>query len=109
MNMVGFDTNSSGQLINIISTDCARVEYSILFMPFLFVAPVELAFVIMILVNTVDKTILSGLLVVAVALPIQSMLGKIFDHMRYAYKCLDLVLNWVFIVALIPNLKQTKY
>jgi ABC-type multidrug transport system fused ATPase/permease subunit len=82
LNMVGFDANSSGQLINIISTDCARVEYSILFMPFLFVAPVELIVVIVILFNLVDKTILSGLAVVAIALPIQSMLGKVFDHMR---------------------------
>jgi ATP-binding cassette subfamily C (CFTR/MRP) protein 4 len=80
--MVGMDAGSSGQLINIISTDCARVEYSILFLPFIFVAPVELAFVVAILVNTVDPTILSGLIVVAVALPIQSLLGKVFDHMR---------------------------
>ena len=82
LNMVSFDNNTSGQFINIISNDCGRIENAFTFFPFIFIAPFVLAFVIVMLINTVDITILSGLLVTAVVLPIQSALGKIYDHMR---------------------------
>ena len=82
LNMVSYDSNSGGQFINILSTDCSRVESAILFFPVLFLAPIELICVILLLIQLVDRIILSGLIVIAIAIPLQSLMGKVFDHMR---------------------------
>jgi ATP-binding cassette subfamily C (CFTR/MRP) protein 4 len=82
LNTIGMDNSASGQLTNIISTDCARVESCILFSPYIFIAPVELVVVVCLLVNVVHWSMLTGLLVIALALPFQSLLGKVFDNLR---------------------------
>jgi ATP-binding cassette subfamily C (CFTR/MRP) protein 4 len=82
LNMMGMDNNSSGQLMNIVSTDCSRIESCILFCPYVFIAPIELLIVIGVLVNVVHWSMLAGLIIIFVSLPVQSVLGKGFDHLR---------------------------
>jgi ATP-binding cassette subfamily C (CFTR/MRP) protein 4 len=82
LNTKGLDNNSSGQLMNIISADCSRIESCILFCPYIFIAPIELLIVIGILVNVVHWSMLAGLFIIFLSLPIQSVLGKVFDHLR---------------------------
>ena len=80
--MVTLDSNTSGQFINIISNDCGRIENAFHWLPYIFIAPLHLAFVIKIMVSKIDRTFLSGLFFIAVALTIQSALGKVYDQMR---------------------------
>ena len=82
LNKVEFDADSSGKFINMLSTDCSRIESTVLFSPFLFIAPIELAVVFVVLVNVVDQSMLGGMLVIFLAIPCQAMLGKVFDQMR---------------------------
>jgi ATP-binding cassette subfamily C (CFTR/MRP) protein 4 len=76
------DNQLTGQLINMLSTDCSRVETSIPFMSFIVIAPIELLFVIYLLFKAVHVSILSGLIIMFIAIPSQSLLGKVYDHMR---------------------------
>jgi ATP-binding cassette subfamily C (CFTR/MRP) protein 4 len=74
---------SGGQLVNMISNDCTRLEFSLYFAPFLIVGPIEAVVITYILARTIDVSILSGLAVLIVAIPLQSLLGKVFDRLRY--------------------------
>ncbi len=65
-----------------ISNDCVRVESSILYLPFLIVVPAEVTFATFMLYNCVDRSVLSGLLVIFLAIPLQTILAKIYNHMR---------------------------
>lgn len=73
---------SGGQLLNLISNDGTRLEFSVYFIPYLVVGPIEAVVVTYIMARTIDVSILSGLIVLLVAIPTQSLLGKLFDRLR---------------------------
>ncbi len=83
MRSTSLASNSNGQIMNLISNDCARVESSILYLPFLIVVPAEVIFAVILLYNCVDKAILSGLLIITVAILFQTILARIYNRMRY--------------------------
>jgi ATP-binding cassette subfamily C (CFTR/MRP) protein 4 len=77
--------SSGGNLVNILSNDCSRVESSVYLMSYLIVAPLEATAVILILVYLIDISVLYGLVVLVVALPVQAVLAKLFDHLRFVF------------------------
>ena len=74
---------SGGQILNLISNDGTRIESSVYFIPYLIVGPIEAIVITYIMAITIDVSILSGLVVLLIAIPAQSLLGKIFDKLRY--------------------------
>ncbi len=85
LNLAGLDNQASGKLINILSNDCSRVENSVYLLSYLIIAPLEAAAVIVLLVYLIDLSVLYGLVVVLIAIPIQAGLGKLFDHLRLRF------------------------
>jgi ATP-binding cassette subfamily C (CFTR/MRP) protein 4 len=73
---------SGGQLLNLISNDGTRLEFSVYFVPYLIIGPIEAIVITYIMAKTIDVSILSGLMVLVIAIPAQSMLGKLFDRLR---------------------------
>nr|QNH67887.1 ATP-binding cassette transporter subfamily C member 4 X4 [Brachionus rotundiformis] len=96
LNMSGADNQLGGQLINMLSNDGTRVEYSVYFIPHLVIAPLQSAIIIFILAYTIDISILSGLAIIILAIPLQSFLGNAIDKLRRvtAKKC-DKRINFI--------------
>lgn len=76
------NNNSSGQLLNLISNDASRLELVLPFLPYVIIGPIEVIVVIYIMIKTIDVSILFGLVVLAIVLPAQSLLGKVYDKLR---------------------------
>jgi hypothetical protein len=75
----------SGQLINLISNDGARLEVSLYYIPYFVIGPVQTLVIMYLLVTTIHVSILSGLVVLLVAIPFQSLLGKLFNRLRFFF------------------------
>ncbi|CAF0703150.1 unnamed protein product [Brachionus calyciflorus] len=82
LNLFGSDNQLAGQLLNMLSNDGTKIEYSVYFLAYLIIAPIESIIIIIILVETIDASILSGLVILAISIPIQSLLGKALDRLR---------------------------
>lgn len=80
--MLGVNNYSGGQLLNLISNDGTRLEFSVYFVPYLIVGPIEAIVITYIMARTIDVSILSGLVVLLIAIPSQTLLGKLFDRLR---------------------------
>ncbi|CAF0703154.1 unnamed protein product [Brachionus calyciflorus] len=89
LNTSGADNQIGGQLLNMLSNDGTRIEYSVYFLPHLIVAPILSIIIVFILAKSIDLSILSGLLIIALAIPLQSVLGNAIDKLRRitAKKC----------------------
>nr|UOU03343.1 ATP-binding cassette subfamily C4-4-2 [Brachionus rubens] len=82
LNMSGSGNNLNGQLLNMLSNDGTKLEYIVYFMSYLIVSPLESIAIVIILVKLVDVSILSGLIIIGISIPIQSLVGKIVDKLR---------------------------
>lgn len=94
------DNYSGGQLINLISNDGTRLEFSVYFVPYLVVGPIQAVAITYIMARTIDVSILSGLAVLVVAIPTQSLLGKLFDRLRYINSTTSLIKPLILIYLL---------
>ena len=77
-----FDDKIGGQIINLLANDGIRLEYSVFFLPYMVIAPIQTIIVIIMLVKIIDVSILSGLVLVLFAIPLQTITGKILDYLR---------------------------
>ena len=82
MSSTEFDDKVSGQIINLLANDGMRIEVSVLFLPYIFIAPFQAIIVVIILVKIIDVSILSGLACILIAIPLQTITGKILDYLR---------------------------
>jgi ATP-binding cassette subfamily C (CFTR/MRP) protein 4 len=82
LKLCGIDAESNGQIINMLANDLSRIEFLLMFMPYLFIGPFEAGVVIFLLVKQVDVSVLSGLIIMAIAIPLQALLGKLYDRVR---------------------------
>ncbi len=81
-NFCGKENEASGRIMNLITNDCGRLELVTLFLGYLIIGPLEALFVIYVLVQIVDVHFLTGLGVMCVFVPSQSIVSKMIDHMR---------------------------
>jgi hypothetical protein len=65
-----------------IANDGSRIELSIYFLPYLLIGPLQAIIIIFMLVKLIDLSVLSGLIVMAITIPAQSLLAKLFDRLR---------------------------
>lgn len=77
------DLNSSGKIINLLTTDCSRFEIAIANSGHLFVGPIYSIGIVLLLFNVANYTMLTGLVIILLSIPIQSLLGRILGNFRY--------------------------
>ena len=73
-------------VLNILSNEAALIEIVNNYLPCLFVSPFGIIAVITVLVVQVNYTILGGLLVLVVAIPIQVLLNMLLTKLRYNHQ-----------------------
>lgn len=71
------ETESGGQIINLIANDAHKLETVVLFFPFLILGPLEAIAVLVFLFYKVDVSFLAGLLLLILFIPLQSINGKL--------------------------------
>jgi ATP-binding cassette subfamily C (CFTR/MRP) protein 4 len=82
LKMSNIDHETTGQLINMVSNDAARIESSVYLISYILIAPLEALSVIFLLIYLIDLTVLSGLTLLVLALPLQAILGKVLNRIR---------------------------
>lgn len=65
-----------------LSNDTSRVEMAFLFLSYLLVGPLEAVFVVVVLINMIDYSILGGLLILLIVIPFQLLIGKVLNRLR---------------------------
>jgi hypothetical protein len=67
---------------NLLANDTDRVEKAVLFVAYLFVGPAQIIVVIVIILNQIGFSFLTGLALVFGILPIKALLAKIYNKFR---------------------------
>ena len=75
--------NLDGQIINLIGNDGTRLENFLLYFPYIIIGPLQILIIIGLLIKMVDFSFLSGLILLFAFIPLQSLLGKILNRLRY--------------------------
>jgi len=83
LRLLGVNDQIGGQILNMIANDCSRIEMAFYFVPYLLIGPIQAITIIIMLFTLVDFTVLSGLVVLLFIIPIQSLLAKLLDRMRF--------------------------
>ena len=73
---------SSGKILNLLSNDGSRIEQSFHYVAYLVIAPLETIAIILLLSKYVDITILCGILLLIVSIPLQTYLGKVLNNFK---------------------------
>jgi ATP-binding cassette subfamily C (CFTR/MRP) protein 4 len=71
--------DSTGKIINMLSNDGTRIEFGFLWISYLIVSPLQGIAIIYLLLELVDLSILSGVLILLLIVPLQSVLGKVLN------------------------------
>ena len=74
-------------MINLVTNDGARLESIVYFLPYIVIAPVQAIVIVNILILKIDKSFLSGLFLLLVLIPVQSIFAKAYSHFRYEFDC----------------------
>jgi hypothetical protein len=80
---MGVNDQLGGQVLNLIANDASRIEMAFYFFPYLLIGPIQAISIMIMLFMLVDLTVLSGLVVLLVTIPAQTLLAKFFDRMRF--------------------------
>ncbi len=78
-----FDSKTGGDVVNLLANDTDRVEKAFLFVAYLFVGPPQIIVVIVVILNQIGFSFLTGLVLVFGILPIKAILALIFNKFRY--------------------------
>lgn len=82
MNVKDLDSKSAGDVINLLSADANRIEFGLIYMPFIFATPIQLIIVISILLSEVGPTFIAGLIVIFLTYPIKALITRCMDSIR---------------------------
>ncbi len=83
LSIVNSEQSSNVEVINLMSNDATRIEHVPFFSSFLIVSPIQTIAVIIILISQIDYSILSGLLVIGIIIPVQLLLGRVYNRFKY--------------------------
>jgi ATP-binding cassette subfamily C (CFTR/MRP) protein 4 len=81
--VIALNNQTRGQILNMISNDCSRIESSIFMLPYLIIGPIQAIIIVIVMVNVVDITFVCGVWVILLTIVIQSALARIFSKMRF--------------------------
>jgi ATP-binding cassette subfamily C (CFTR/MRP) protein 4 len=82
LSVKALDSNFSGDIINLLSTDATRIEIGVLYLPFLFIGPIQIVIVITVILQKIGVWFLAGLLLLLLILPIQALVAKAYNNYR---------------------------
>ncbi|XP_057378671.1 LOW QUALITY PROTEIN: ATP-binding cassette sub-family C member 4-like [Daphnia carinata] len=71
-----------GQMVNIMSNDVNRYDFSVIFLHYLWVGPLQTLISMVILLHVIGPSCLVGLAVLILFVPLQSWMGKVFSKLR---------------------------
>lgn len=83
MNSNLLNSKLNGKMINLVTNDGARLESIVFFLPYIVIAPIQAIVIVNILIAKIDKSFLSGLFLLLVLIPVQTILAKVYSHFRY--------------------------
>jgi hypothetical protein len=81
---------SNIEFVNLLSNDATRIEQSTYFLCYIILGPLQALGIIIILINYVNYTILSGILVLVLILPMQTLLNRLMQYYEYNNYCCKL-------------------
>ncbi|XP_057378654.1 ATP-binding cassette sub-family C member 4-like [Daphnia carinata] len=71
-----------GQMVNLMSNDVSRYDFSVLFLHYLWIGPIQIIISMVILLHVIGPSCLVGLAVLILFVPLQSWMGKVFSKLR---------------------------
>ena len=77
LNLMNLEKDANGKIINILSNDVSRIESAFYFFPYFFISPLQTIVIVLILFKMVDLSILSGITLLVLVIPLQSCFGKL--------------------------------
>ena len=94
MDSVSLNSDASGRILNLLTNDSSRVERAFYFYHYLVVGPLQAVAIMILLFELVDFSILSGVLLILVLIPLQSIFGKLSNYFRCVKKKSHTISNW---------------
>ncbi|XP_035030030.2 ATP-binding cassette sub-family C member 4 isoform X2 [Hippoglossus stenolepis] len=77
-----FAKTTTGQIVNLVSNDVNKFDEVTLYLHFLWVAPLQAATVVLLLMYTIGPSCLAGMAVFFFLMPVQTMFGRLFSRLR---------------------------
>jgi hypothetical protein len=78
--------NSTVEFINLMSMDASNLENFTIMAHWLLIGPLKATFIVAILVNQVSYTMLSGLILFFLMVPLQIALSQVFGSLKYVFQ-----------------------
>ncbi|XP_054643011.1 ATP-binding cassette sub-family C member 4-like isoform X2 [Dunckerocampus dactyliophorus] len=82
LNNAALTKTTTGQIVNLLSNDVNRFDEVTLYLHFLWIAPLQAAMVILLLMYWIGPSCLAGMAVFLVLIPVQTMFGRLFSTLR---------------------------
>ncbi|XP_062258726.1 ATP-binding cassette sub-family C member 4-like isoform X1 [Platichthys flesus] len=82
LNNKAFAKTTTGQIVNLVSNDVNKFDEVTLYLHFLWVAPLQAATVVWLLMYTIGPSCLAGMAVFIFLMPVQTMFGRLFSRLR---------------------------
>nr|XP_019945785.1 PREDICTED: multidrug resistance-associated protein 4 isoform X3 [Paralichthys olivaceus] len=73
---------TTGQIVNLVSNDVNKFDEVTLYLHFLWIAPLQAATVVWLLMYTIGPSCLAGMAVFFFVMPVQTMFGRLFSRLR---------------------------
>ncbi|XP_072253083.1 ATP-binding cassette sub-family C member 4-like [Leuresthes tenuis] len=82
LNSSALAKTTTGQIVNLLSNDVNKFDEVTLYLHFLWLGPLQAASVLLLLLYAIGPSCLAGMAVLFILLPIQTMFGRLFSHLR---------------------------
>lgn len=82
MSINTLDSTFSGDILNLLSTDATRIEIGVLYLPYLFIGPIQILVVITVILKKIGVWFLAGLLLLLIIVPSQALVAKAYNKFR---------------------------
>ncbi|XP_075896037.1 ATP-binding cassette sub-family C member 4-like isoform X2 [Nelusetta ayraudi] len=77
-----FAKTTTGQIVNLLSNDVNKFDEVTLYLHFLWIAPLQAATVIVLLMHAIGPSCLAGMSVFFILMPVQILFGRLFSTLR---------------------------
>ncbi|XP_057709527.1 ATP-binding cassette sub-family C member 4-like isoform X2 [Corythoichthys intestinalis] len=82
LNNTALTKTTTGQIVNLLSNDINRFDEVTLYLHFLWITPFQATAVILLLMYWIGQSCLSGMAVLFILLPVQTIFGRLFSTLR---------------------------
>ncbi|CAN9497709.1 unnamed protein product [Ophioblennius macclurei] len=82
LNSAALAKTTTGQVVNLLSNDVNKFDEVTLYLHFLWIAPLQAASVIILLMYAIGPSCLAGMAVFFIMMPLQIMFGRLFSTLR---------------------------